>query len=72
MNNRDKNEVLITYCQEHPDLQIQDVFKFLFQSVFGCEHLIASPEKVTAYIKKEYERGASEAQPSVARQFFLW
>ncbi len=36
-------------------LQIQDIFKFLFQSAFGCEHLASSLDKATAYISDEHE-----------------
>ncbi|MBO7297238.1 MAG: hypothetical protein J6V39_08255, partial [Clostridia bacterium] len=35
-------------------MQVQDVFKFLFQSAFGCEHLVSDEEKVLSYIKNEY------------------
>ncbi len=48
-------ELLIGHYMQYPELQIQDVFKFLYQSSFGCEHLISSLEKVTEYISKEYD-----------------
>ena len=47
-------ELLIMHYQLYPNLQIQDVFKFLYQSAFGCEHLVASSDAVTAFIEKEY------------------
>lgn len=47
-------ELLIMHCQTYPQLQIQDLFKFIYQSSFGCEHLISSSETVTDYIQKEY------------------
>lgn len=48
-------ELLILHYQTYPKLQIQDIFKFIFQSSFGCEHLISSEENVTNYISSEYE-----------------
>ena len=47
-------ELLMAHYKKYPELQIQDIFKFLYQSSFGCEHLISSLEKVTDYISKEY------------------
>ena len=36
-------------------MQIQDLFKFIFQSTSGCEHLVSSQEDAIRYIKNEYE-----------------
>lgn len=57
--------LLIKHCETYPKLQIQDVFKFLYQSAFGCEHFIASPETVTEYIQKEYAKISHQSQPLV-------
>lgn len=48
-------ELLILHYQTYPKLQIQDVFKFLYQSAFGCEHMISSVENVTNRISAEYD-----------------
>lgn len=48
-------ELLISHYKTYPKLQLQDLFKFLFQSSFGCEHMISSPENVINYIRREYE-----------------
>lgn len=58
-------ELLIMHCQNYPKLQIQDIFKFLYQSSFGCEHLVSDPETVTNYIQKEYESISGYKQPVV-------
>lgn len=51
----------------YPKAEIQDLFKLLFQSSFGCEHLIASAEAVTEYIKKERAAvGARAGVPALA------
>ena len=58
-------ELLRAHFESHPALQIQDIFKFLFQSAFGCEHLVSSPEGAVAYIEKEYEAMGGSGEPAV-------
>ena len=48
-------KLLMEQFQKYPKMNIQDVFKFLYQSSFGCEHLVASEDAAIAYIRKEYE-----------------
>lgn len=55
-------QLLLRQVAIYPQLQIQDVFKFLHQSAFGCEHFVASLEKATAYIAEEFATGVSQAQ----------
>ena len=45
---------LIMHYQTYPKLQIQDIFKFLYQSAFGCEHFITSADIATRFIEEEY------------------
>ena len=49
------HRALTEHCQRYPRLQPQDVFKFLYQSAFGCEHAVSSPETTLARIAEEYE-----------------
>ncbi len=46
---------LITHYQKYPRLQIQDILKFLYQSSFGCEHLVSDLDAVIERIRKENE-----------------
>ena len=46
-------KLLTEHCQAYPKLQIQDIFKYLYQSAFGCEHLVASFDSVTENIRAE-------------------
>ena len=46
---------LIEHYKRYPNLQVEDVFKYLFQSAFGCEHLVSDESRALAYIQKEYE-----------------
>ena len=56
----DKKEIakraLAEHYKKYPKLQVQDLMKYMFQSSFGCEHLIAGPEAAEEYIKKEAEQ----------------
>ncbi len=45
---------LIMHYQTYPKLQIQDIFKFIYQSAFGCEHFVGSVDTATNYIEEEY------------------
>ncbi len=51
--NKTTRELLTAHYHKYPKLQIRDVFKFIHQSSCGCEHMVASLEKATAYIRKE-------------------
>ncbi len=46
--------LILDYCKRYSKLQIRDIFKFLYQSSFGCEHLMVSLEKAKEYIFNEY------------------
>lgn len=47
--------LILKHWETYPLLQIQDIFKFLYQSTFGCEHMIIDKEKVIDYIRQEYQ-----------------
>lgn len=55
-NGERTRKLLIKHNQTYPKLQIQDVFKFLYQSAFGCEHFVASVDTATRLIEEEYSR----------------
>lgn len=44
---------LIIHYEKYPEMQIQDLFKYIFQSSFGCEHMISSPEYAKERIANE-------------------
>lgn len=48
-------QALLQHCRKYPELTVQDLFKFVYQSSFGCEHLVSDVEKVKTYICKEAE-----------------
>ena len=53
----DKNTraLLLEHYRHYPKLGAEDIFKYLYQSSFGCEHLISNEERVLCYIRREYE-----------------
>ncbi len=45
---------LLAQYSRYPKLQLADLFKFLYQSAFGCEHLVKETGAVKEYIEKEF------------------
>lgn len=58
---------LSKHCGDYPGLRVQDLFKFLFQSAFGCEHLVTDREAALAYIRREHGRVDPQAEPRTDR-----
>ncbi len=56
-------KLLINHYRAYPKLQAEDIFKYLFQSSFGCEHLVSNESRALEYIKREYE--SLTEQPSI-------
>lgn len=48
-------KALRQHCEKYPKLAVTDLFKFLYQSSFGCEHLVSDIAAAKAYICKEAE-----------------
>lgn len=47
----------------HPSMQPRDVYKMLFQAVFGAEHLLQDKEAAKIYFQKEFDRVESADEP---------
>ena len=60
-------EALLKHYQTYPKLQTEDIFKYIFQSALGCEHLLASKEKALDYIKREYASSPQTDIPLIER-----
>jgi len=56
-------ELVLAHYKLYPSLQIQDVFKFLHQSTFGCEHAVDDPKTVLERIERELASGSISATP---------
>lgn len=48
-------ELLLQHCKNYPHSESADIFKFLYQSTFGCEHMVRSCEQASDDIQKEYD-----------------
>ena len=58
---------LLRHYEEYPAMATQDIFKFLFQSAFGCEHLVTDEDAALSYVLREYERVSPHAAPRTDR-----
>ena len=51
--NAKTKKLIANHLEHYPLLQLQDLFKFLYQSVFGCEHMLTSLDHAIHGIEKE-------------------
>ena len=58
-------ERLVQHYHAYPRLELQDLFKFLYQSAFGCEHLISSVEAAVSGIQNERDTLVSATETPV-------
>ena len=42
------------------EVQIQDIYKLLYQGVFGAEHLLSDYARARAYLQEEWQRTAAD------------
>ena len=68
INSCGRTRALLTeHCYRYPLLQAEDVFKLIFQSAFGCEHLVSDREAALAYIEREYAESDVCGEPLTER-----
>ena len=46
--------LLLRHFEQYPAAELTDLFKYLSQSAFGCEHFVSSPERAIEYIRREF------------------
>ena len=46
---------ILNQFQTYLQLELQDLMKFLYQSSFGCEHLLSNPDTVQKQIQQELD-----------------
>lgn len=78
-NSERTRENLIKHYREYPKLQITDIFKYLYQSSFGCGHMAASEEGSIKYVSGEYSAMTKSEMPlteeldgAYARVSLMW
>ena len=52
--NKQTHTLLMQHFQAYPLLQTEDMFKFLYQSAHGCEHLVSDEQAALHRIQNEY------------------
>jgi hypothetical protein len=59
------SQTLVTLIQDHltryPMMQVQDVYKMLYQGEFGVKHIIDNPETARQYLDIELEQVIADA-----------
>ena len=63
LQNERTRELLIKHYKSYPKLTAQDIFKYIFQSAYGCEHLVKDEAIALDYINREYEKTAKTYSP---------
>lgn len=55
---------ILEHYKKFPLLQIEDIFKYVYQSAFGCEHLVSDKMLAIEYIKREFSeaKGAENTE----------
>jgi len=56
-------ELLINHYKNYPKLEPEDIFKYIYQSSFGCEHLVSDEASALSSIEKEYETLSGKQYP---------
>ena len=51
--NAKTRDLLLSHYRRYPCLELADIFKFAYQSAFGCEHLVTSETAAAEYIRRE-------------------
>ena len=58
---------LLEHYRLYPRLELEDILKFLFQSSFGCEHLLSDRDAALGYIRQDYA-GVDKSLPPLTEQ----
>ncbi len=61
-------EKLIKSLVNYPEMEVQDALKFIFQSEFGCGHLIKDEEKSCLMLEDEWEKADLNKQEELFEQ----
>lgn len=58
---------ILNYCLANPGLEIDDLFKYLHQSCFGCEHLVTDGDYALRRIREEAKNAEEDNLPPLER-----
>ena len=65
--NTNIKQLLIQHYKTYPKLQAEDLFKYVYQSAYGCEHLVSDPISALNYIEAEYANIPKNAAPLIEK-----
>ncbi len=65
MKPTDTRARILAHCAAYPALTVCDLFKFLYQSTFGCGHMVRSREEAVARIKDEAKAERMQSPASI-------
>jgi hypothetical protein len=52
------------HLERRPEMQLQDIYKLLYQGVRGPEHLVTAPDEFVAWLRAEWEAvSADDTEP---------
>ncbi len=60
MQNDALKKLIQWHLEYHKNVGIQDIYKMLYQGVFGAEHLLSNVERAKAYLRDEWDRVPSD------------
>ncbi len=56
MNTEKTRKNILNHYNTYPKMELQDLYKYLYQSSFGCEHMVSSIDNVEAHLIDEAQR----------------
>ncbi len=59
------SSILLDHFKKYPLLDIQDIFKFLYQSTFGCEHMVTSETEAEKRICDEFKNVTNNCEDHI-------
>ena len=63
--NKDTARLICEHFKAHPMAQINDLFKFLYQGAFGCEHMCGNTDNVLTFLKQEISNATATKSPDI-------
>ena len=61
----DFKELLLIHYRKYPRLEIEDIFKFIYQGALGCEHMVTSLDTAIERIKDECLGNSYTSEPFI-------
>lgn len=58
-------QILTDHVNQYPNLRPEDIFKFLYQSCFGCEHLLFDSFFAFSYLEEEVKKCGQDASSEI-------